>query len=134
LDIPREHINGGGVLGLRSTPPRKRERTSAVINDVCPFAPFYFCMFVGLNRASPDHCHRIPTCGCRIEIANSVRGDDVFIVGCGSGEVNDNLIETLIMINACKFASAGDVFSSSCSPISHDFLLRRHFLYVAWTV
>ena len=44
----------------------------------------------------------------RIEIANSVRGDDVFIVGCGSGEVNDNLIETLIMINACKFASARD--------------------------
>lgn len=30
----------------------------------------------------------------------------MFIIGCGSGEVNDNLMELLIMINACKFASA----------------------------
>jgi len=41
-----------------------------------------------------------------VEIGTSVRGDDVFIVGCGSGEVNDNLMEMLIMINACKYASA----------------------------
>jgi len=57
--------------------------------------------------------------GCRIgkfannettvEIASSVRGDDVFIVGCGSGEVNDNLIESLILINACKNASAARI-------------------------
>ena len=41
-----------------------------------------------------------------VEIGMSVRGDDVFIVGCGSGDVNDNLMELLIMINACKYASA----------------------------
>ncbi len=41
-----------------------------------------------------------------VEIASSVRGEDVFIVGCGSGEINDNLMELLIMINACKYASA----------------------------
>ena len=35
-----------------------------------------------------------------------MRGDDCFIVGCGSGDVNDNLMELLIMINACKYASA----------------------------
>lgn len=32
-----------------------------------------------------------------MEIGVSVRGEDVFIVGCGSGEVNDNLMELLIM-------------------------------------
>ncbi|EGD76416.1 phosphoribosyl pyrophosphate synthetase 1 [Salpingoeca rosetta] len=41
-----------------------------------------------------------------VEIGVSVRGEDVFIVGCGSGAVNDNLMELLIMISACKYASA----------------------------
>jgi ribose-phosphate pyrophosphokinase len=36
----------------------------------------------------------------------SVRGEDVYIVQSGCGEVNDNLMELLIMINACKIASA----------------------------
>ena len=56
-----------------------------------------------------------------VEIGESVRGEDVYIVqvdnsilACGEqstpqsgcGEVNDNLMELLIMINACKIASA----------------------------
>jgi len=38
-----------------------------------------------------------------------VRGEDVYIVQSGSGEINDNLMELLIMINACKIASASRV-------------------------
>ena len=41
-----------------------------------------------------------------VEIGESVRGQDVYIVQSGCGEVNDNLMELLIMINACKIASA----------------------------
>ena len=41
-----------------------------------------------------------------VEIGESVRGEDVYIVQSGSGEVNDNLMELLIMINACKIASS----------------------------
>lgn len=41
-----------------------------------------------------------------VEIQESVRGEDVYIVQSGSGEVNDMLMELLIMINACKIASA----------------------------
>jgi ribose-phosphate pyrophosphokinase len=44
-----------------------------------------------------------------IEIGESVRGEDVFIVQSGCGEVNDNLMELLIMIHACKIASAARV-------------------------
>lgn len=33
----------------------------------------------------------------------------MYIVQSGSGEVNDNLMELLIMINACKIASASRV-------------------------
>jgi len=42
-----------------------------------------------------------------IAIQESVRDDDVFIIqSTAPGEVNDGLMELLIMINACKTASA----------------------------
>ena len=46
---------------------------------------------------------------CSVEIGESVRGEDVYIVQSGCKEVNDMLMELLIMINACKFASASRV-------------------------
>ncbi|CAI6342406.1 unnamed protein product [Periconia digitata] len=42
----------------------------------------------------------------RVEIGESVRGKDVFIVQSGAGTVNDNLMELLICISACRTASA----------------------------
>lgn len=44
-----------------------------------------------------------------VEIGESVRGEDVYIVQSGCGDINDNLMELLIMINACKIASAARV-------------------------
>ncbi|XP_002730472.1 ribose-phosphate pyrophosphokinase 1 [Saccoglossus kowalevskii] len=44
-----------------------------------------------------------------VEIGESVRGEDVYIVQSGCGDINDNLMEMLIMINACKIASAARV-------------------------
>lgn len=41
-----------------------------------------------------------------MEIGESVRGEDVYIIQSGCGEVNDHLMELLIMINACKIASS----------------------------
>lgn len=41
-----------------------------------------------------------------VEIRDSVREKDVFIVQSGCGEVNDNFMELLITIAACKTASA----------------------------
>ncbi|KAI9810804.1 MAG: ribose-phosphate pyrophosphokinase [Thelocarpon impressellum] len=45
----------------------------------------------------------------RVEIKESVRGKDVYIVQSGGGKVNDHLMELLIMISACKTASAKKV-------------------------
>ena len=45
----------------------------------------------------------------RVEIKESVRGKDVYIVQSGCGKVNDNLMELLITISACKTASAKKV-------------------------
>jgi len=41
-----------------------------------------------------------------VEIGESVRGEDVFILQSGCGDINNNLMELLMMINACKIASA----------------------------
>ncbi|XP_002733730.1 ribose-phosphate pyrophosphokinase 1-like [Saccoglossus kowalevskii] len=45
----------------------------------------------------------------RVEIGESVRGEDVYIIQSGCGDINDNIMELLIMINACKIASAARV-------------------------
>jgi ribose-phosphate pyrophosphokinase len=45
----------------------------------------------------------------RVEIGESVRGKDVYIVQSGGGKVNDHFIELCIAISACKTASAKKV-------------------------
>lgn len=42
----------------------------------------------------------------RVEIGESVRGKDVYVIQSGGGKVNDHLMELLIIISACKTASA----------------------------
>ncbi|KAL2042537.1 hypothetical protein N7G274_005031 [Stereocaulon virgatum] len=42
----------------------------------------------------------------RVEIKESVRGKDVYIIQPAGEKVNDNLMELLIAISACKTASA----------------------------
>ncbi|KAI9570768.1 phosphoribosyltransferase-like protein [Boletus coccyginus] len=41
-----------------------------------------------------------------VKIAESIREEDVFIIQSGCHDVNDNLMELLILISACKTASA----------------------------
>ena len=45
----------------------------------------------------------------RVEIKESVRGKDVYIIQSGGGKVNDHFIELCIAISACKTASAKKV-------------------------
>jgi ribose-phosphate pyrophosphokinase len=50
------------------------------------------------------------SCGeTRVEIKESVRGKDVYIIQSGGGKVNDNFMELLVTISACKTASARKV-------------------------
>lgn len=41
-----------------------------------------------------------------VKISESVRDEDVFIIQTGANDVNDNFMELLILISACKTASA----------------------------
>lgn len=45
----------------------------------------------------------------RLEIQDSVRGKDVYIIQSGGGNVNDHFIDLCIMISACKTGSAKQV-------------------------
>lgn len=56
-----------------------------------------------------------------VEMKESVRGQDVYIVQSACGNVNDNFIELLIMINACKIASAKRITAViPCFPYSRQ--------------
>ena len=44
-----------------------------------------------------------------VEIQESVRGKDVYIIQTGSGTVNDSIMELLIMCYACKTSSCNRV-------------------------
>ncbi len=70
-----------------------------------------------------------------VEIGESVRGEDVYIVQSGSGEVNDMLMELLIMINACKIASAVRVTAViPCYPYARqDKKDKVHYLHLVAT-
>jgi ribose-phosphate pyrophosphokinase len=45
----------------------------------------------------------------RVEIEESVRGKDVYVIQSGGGKVNDHLMELFITVSACKIASANRV-------------------------
>jgi ribose-phosphate pyrophosphokinase len=55
---------------------------------------------------SPFTVTSLPNKEKTIDIEVSVRNQDVFIIQSGSDFVNDHLMELLILVNACKIASA----------------------------
>ncbi|KAF2718646.1 phosphoribosyl pyrophosphokinase [Polychaeton citri CBS 116435] len=66
------------------------------------------CTHLGIPTAR-IHLSKFSVGETRVEIAESVREKDVFIVQTGAGHVNDHLMELLITISACKTASAKKV-------------------------
>eukprot|EP00127_Corallochytrium_limacisporum_P002323 Clim_evm111s109 gene=Clim_evmTU111s109 len=54
-------------------------------------------------------CGKFANQETRVEIRSSVRETDTFVLQSGCGEVNDVLMELLILVNACRTASAARV-------------------------
>jgi hypothetical protein len=67
-----------------------------------------------------------------VEIGESVRGEDVFIIQSGCGQINDNIMELLIMINACKIASAARVTGNFSNKffIYFEISFRINFFFI----
>lgn len=55
---------------------------------------------------SPIHATKFANGETDVKVGCSVRDQEVFIIQSCAGAVNDNLMELLIMVNACKTASA----------------------------
>ena len=53
-----------------------------------------------------------------VSIGTSIRDQDVFIVQSGSKKINDNVIELLIMLAACKGGSARSITGQSIKGLS----------------
>ena len=78
---------------------------------------------------------RIPLCKCiidkfsntetKVEIKESIRGKDVFIISSGANSsessVNDYIMETLLLIQACKLSAASSItVILACYPYSRQ--------------
>jgi len=60
-------------------------------------------------QLTPVLCTTFSDGECRIEIGNSVRGDDVFVVQPTCAPVNDNFMQLCLLIDALKRASANRI-------------------------
>ena len=58
-------------------------------------------------KVSPAEVSRWPSGDVRVQLQETVRGDDVFILQSFGGWVNDLLMELLVMLDAARRASAG---------------------------
>jgi ribose-phosphate pyrophosphokinase len=58
---------------------------------------------------APAHCGRFSDGETRVELRQNVRGRDVFLIQSTCAPANDNLMELLIMAEACKRSSAGRI-------------------------
>ena len=56
---------------------------------------------------APCETRRFPDGELQVELAQSVRGDDVFLIQATSPPVNEHLIELLMLADACRRSGAG---------------------------
>lgn len=66
------------------------------------------CRYIGIKVGDATVSH-FSDGEVSVSLYETVRGSDLFIVQSTCGPVNDNLMELLIMIDACKRASAGRI-------------------------
>ena len=69
-------------------------------------------------QAAPASLKRFANAETSVELETSVRDHDVFIIQSGSSAVNDHIMELLIMVNACKLASARRITVSATQKVA----------------
>lgn len=102
--LVRSNLEQSSVLKLQSRMPNIKVFSGSSHPDLAQ--RIVDRLGIDLGKVVTKKFSNLETC---VEIGESVRGEDVYIVQSGSGEINDNLMELLIMINACKIASASRV-------------------------
>jgi len=103
----RRSVQSAAYCRCRQQSPRARPGRGRAVS---------FTPFAQSQRTKHTHRLNVPLVPCTVKkfsngetnvrIAESVRDEDVFIIQSGCGDANDNLMELLILISACKTASA----------------------------
>lgn len=88
-------------------------------------ADYFLNYSLGINVANTMSLH-YSNQETSVSIGESVRDEDVFILqSTAPGDVNDGLMELLIMIHACRTASARRI--TAVIRKIFDFITRAHF-------
>src|SRR5215467_6383570 len=66
------------------------------------------CRYLGTKLASAE-IGRFSDGEIQVEVTENVRGGDVFVVQSTCPPANDNLMELLLMVDACRRASAARI-------------------------
>ncbi|RUS23655.1 phosphoribosyltransferase-like protein, partial [Jimgerdemannia flammicorona] len=85
--------------------PRSMRNTKIFGGSSHPELTTLICERLGVAPA-PVSLKQFSNQELSVEIGISIRNEDVFIIQSGSISTNDHIMELLIMINACKIASA----------------------------
>ena len=64
------------------------------------------CIYIYIYIILKKYANSISNGETSVRVKESVREKDVYIINSGVGKINDILMESLIMIHACKIASA----------------------------
>lgn len=108
-EIAQSYTHSIAYIALLCTTPHRKAPTMKDVvvlgGSSLPVLTRLICRNLTLDQSSVQK-RKFSNGETSIEIKDSVREKDVFIVQSGCGEVNDNFIELLIMISACKTASA----------------------------
>lgn len=87
------------------------------VNAVCD----YLSTKPGKLKAA--YLHNGESC---VELHESVRGNDVYVIQSGCDDINTSLMELLLIVNACKNASAGQITAViPCFPYAHQDINTR---------
>lgn len=99
----------GRVLDASSSLPANMVRNIVVFGGSShPTLVDTICETLGIQEGQAEFS-KFSVGETKVEIRESVRGKDVYIIQSGGGKVNDHLIELLVAISACKTASATKV-------------------------
>lgn len=63
-----------------------------------------------------------------MDIKQSVRGKHVFILQSGSKNVNNDIVELLILIYACKTSAATKVYSGILIGKGYDLIFEAYYV------
>eukprot|EP00301_Raphidiophrys_heterophryoidea_P009567 c1409_g1_i1.p1 GENE.c1409_g1_i1~~c1409_g1_i1.p1 ORF type:complete len:373 (-),score=109.40 c1409_g1_i1:32-1069(-) len=100
--------SSGKPVGLDRSPSRLNTAVKIISGSSNPALAKRICGVLGMEITACD-LGKLSDGESRVQILDSIRGHDVFIVQSASAPVNDHLMELMLLIDAAKRASAKSI-------------------------